>query len=92
LLKTFLTLGFRPLANPVLRATIAHGVPIGQACRQLEVNAEVVAALNRSVGESNPAQMGKRVELATVEAPPRARAVITAGRVPIQDRPGVVLC
>jgi hypothetical protein len=48
LLATFLDLGFRPLASPVLRATVARHVSIGQACRQLGLNAEeVVATLNR---------------------------------------------
>jgi hypothetical protein len=47
LLDTFLALGFRPLANPVLRATVARAVTIAQACRQLGLNPdEVLAALN----------------------------------------------
>jgi hypothetical protein len=49
LLETFVALGFRPLANPILRATIARGVRIGEACRQLGLNAdEVVAALEQA--------------------------------------------
>jgi hypothetical protein len=49
LLETFLTLGFRPLANPLLRRTVARHVRIGQACRYVgrEVG-EVVEALNRA--------------------------------------------
>ncbi len=47
LLKTFLALGFRPLANPLLRHTVARTVTIGQACRQLGLKVDdVVAALN----------------------------------------------
>jgi hypothetical protein len=48
-LETFLALGFRPLANPLLRKTVARHVSIGQACRQLEREpGEVVEALNRA--------------------------------------------
>jgi hypothetical protein len=51
LLDTFLTLGFRPLANPMLRRTVARRVTVGQACRHLERDeAEVLAALNRAAG------------------------------------------
>jgi hypothetical protein len=47
LLETFLALGFRPLANPLLRKTVARHVSIGQACRQLgREPGEVVEALN----------------------------------------------
>ncbi|MFO0880701.1 MAG: DUF1858 domain-containing protein [Gemmataceae bacterium] len=46
-LPTFLALGFRPLANPVLRATLAHGVRVEMACRMLGLKSdEVIAALN----------------------------------------------
>ncbi len=49
LLETFLALGFRPLANPVLRRTVARHVTLAQACRQIGVNeAEVLDALNRA--------------------------------------------
>jgi hypothetical protein len=49
LLETFLGLGFRPLANPVLRKTVAHHISIGQACRQVgREPGEVVEALNRA--------------------------------------------
>lgn len=49
LLETFLALGFRPLANPLLRNTVARGVSIGQACRQLGLDrGTVVEALNRA--------------------------------------------
>jgi hypothetical protein len=49
LLETFLALGFRPLANPLLRKTVARHVSIGQACRQLgREPGGVVEALNRA--------------------------------------------
>jgi len=49
LLETFLALGFRPLANPLLRKTVARHVSISQACRQLgRAPEEVVEALNRA--------------------------------------------
>ena len=48
LLRTFVALGFRPLANPLLRRTLARRVTIGQACRLLGLNQEgVLAVLNR---------------------------------------------
>lgn len=49
LLDTFLGLGFRPLANPLLRKTVARQVSVAQACRQLGCNlGEVLAALNQA--------------------------------------------
>jgi hypothetical protein len=49
LLETFLALGFKPLANPLLRRTVARHVRIGQACRQLGCEpGPVVEALNRA--------------------------------------------
>jgi hypothetical protein len=49
LLDTFLDLGFKPLANPLLRKTVARHISIGQACRQIGRNPEeVIEALNRS--------------------------------------------
>jgi hypothetical protein len=49
LLETFLAHGFRPLANPLLRKTVARHVSIGQACRQLgRESKEVIEALNRA--------------------------------------------
>jgi hypothetical protein len=51
LLETFLALGFRPLANPLLRKTVARHVSIAQACRHLgREPAEVLAALNHACG------------------------------------------
>jgi hypothetical protein len=47
LLDRFVELGFKPLANPVLRKRIASRVTLEQACRLLGVSVEeVVAALN----------------------------------------------
>lgn len=49
LLETFLALGFRPLANPLLRETVARRVSIDQACRYLGLKPEeVVEALNNA--------------------------------------------
>jgi hypothetical protein len=57
LLETFLTLGFRPLANPLLRRTVARHVSIAQACRQFGLDpATVVESLNRALA-SGPHQM-----------------------------------
>jgi hypothetical protein len=48
-LKTFLAFGFRPLANPLLRRTLARRVTIAQACRLLDVcPSELLTALNRA--------------------------------------------
>jgi hypothetical protein len=55
LLKTFLDLGFRPLASPLLRRTVARYVTVGQACRQLGLSQdEVVGALNRARAAAAP--------------------------------------
>jgi hypothetical protein len=49
LLDTFLALGFRPLANPLLRETVARRVTLGQACRQVgREPREVLETLNRA--------------------------------------------
>ena len=48
LLDRFVALGFQPLANPLLRRTLARVVTVGEACRRQGLNtAEVLAALNR---------------------------------------------
>jgi hypothetical protein len=48
LLSTFLHFGFRPLANPLLRKTLARSISVEQACRRLDVNlGELLAALNQ---------------------------------------------
>jgi hypothetical protein len=47
LLQTFLAFGFRPLANPLLRRTIAPYVTVARACRLLNVDQDqLLAALN----------------------------------------------
>jgi hypothetical protein len=49
LLEAFLALGFRPLANPLLRKTVARHISIGQACRQLgREQGAVIEALNQA--------------------------------------------
>jgi hypothetical protein len=49
LLETFLALGFRPLAKPLLRNTVASHVSIGMACRQLgREPGQVLEALNQA--------------------------------------------
>jgi hypothetical protein len=49
LLEPLLAFGFTPLANPLLRRTVARRVTVGQACRQLVLEVEeVLAALNRA--------------------------------------------
>ncbi|MFO0841935.1 MAG: DUF1858 domain-containing protein [Gemmataceae bacterium] len=48
LLERLIALGFRPLANPLLRRTVARRVTLGEACGQLGLDpGEVLAALNR---------------------------------------------
>jgi ABC-type amino acid transport system permease subunit len=60
LLKTFLACGFRPLANPLFRRTVARFVTIEQACRQVGVDlAPFLQALNASIAK----QAGARVAL-----------------------------
>jgi hypothetical protein len=47
LLKTFLDFGFQPLANPLLRNTLARHVTLDQACRLTGVNTDqLLRALN----------------------------------------------
>ncbi|MFO0799692.1 MAG: NnrS family protein [Gemmataceae bacterium] len=49
LLPTFIELGFRPLANPVLRRTVARTVSVAQACRHLGLDlSHVIDVLNRA--------------------------------------------
>ncbi|HZU38933.1 MAG TPA: DUF1858 domain-containing protein [Gemmataceae bacterium] len=51
LLDMLIGLGFRPLANPLLRRTVARRVTLRQACEQLGLDElEVLATLNRAVG------------------------------------------
>jgi hypothetical protein len=49
LLDTLLSLGFRPLANPLLRKTVARHVSIAQACRHVgREPAEVLEVISRA--------------------------------------------
>jgi hypothetical protein len=66
LLDTFLTLGFRPLANPILRRTVARLVTIEQACRQESKElGSVLAALNAARARAT----GGRRQLPVVDPP-----------------------
>jgi hypothetical protein len=68
LLTTFVTFGFRPLLNPVLRRTLARGVTVGQACRLAGVDADAfLTALNDDPSGPGP---GRAISLAVVDAPP----------------------
>jgi hypothetical protein len=63
--ETFIRFGFRPLANPLLRRTLAGRVTIAQACRLLGVSlAELLAALNTA----QPRQFGGRRPLPVISA------------------------
>lgn len=56
LLQTFIGFGFTPLANPVLRATLAKRITIGAAARRVDVDLEkLLAALNRERTAERPA-------------------------------------
>jgi hypothetical protein len=56
LLSVFLEFGFRPLANPMLRRTVARGVTIGTACRLVGVDpGQFLAAVNARVPLPRPA-------------------------------------
>jgi hypothetical protein len=60
LLEVFLKFGFQPLANPLLRRTLASRVSIHRACRLQEVNEEqLLEALN----QAREQQTGQRVPL-----------------------------
>jgi hypothetical protein len=56
LLDVFLGFGFRPLANPVLRRTVARGVTVGTACRIVGVDpGKFLAAVNGRIPLPRPA-------------------------------------
>jgi hypothetical protein len=58
LVETFVSLRFRPLANPLLRRTLAHAVTIDAACRRAGLETcEVLAVLNEARA---PAASGRR--------------------------------
>ncbi len=55
LANVFAAFGFRPLANPYLRRTLAARVSVGEACRYLGVDAAtLLAALNAARPETPP--------------------------------------
>jgi hypothetical protein len=54
LLPTFLAFGFQPLANPLLRRTVARHVTVERACRVLNVNRdELLGSLNAQLHPDN---------------------------------------
>jgi len=58
LLETFLAFGFRPLANPLFRRTVARFVTIEQACRQVGVDVNpFLEALNGSIAKQPRARL-----------------------------------
>ncbi len=58
LLDTFLVFGFRPLANPFLRRTLARHVTIGQACRLQSVDLQqLLATLNQHRDGAAPGRL-----------------------------------
>jgi hypothetical protein len=58
LLETFLSCGFRPLANPLFRRTVARFVTIEQACRQVGVDvASFLEALNGTIAKHTGARL-----------------------------------
>jgi hypothetical protein len=55
LLDAFLQLGFTPLANPLLRRTLARFVSISQACRRLDLDEQqILVALNLAARPERP--------------------------------------
>jgi hypothetical protein len=63
LLPTFLALGFRPLANPVLRRLFAGTVSIAEACRHVGTPVSVAVARLNTAAESP----GGRVRLSVLD-------------------------
>jgi hypothetical protein len=58
LLEAFLSYGFRPLANPFFRRTVARFVTISQACRQVGVDvAPFLETLNGAVAKHTSARL-----------------------------------
>jgi hypothetical protein len=55
LLPIFVASGFAPLANPVLRRTLARGVSVGQACRMHGVDLDAFLGRLRSAAENGKA-------------------------------------
>jgi hypothetical protein len=78
LLDTFLAFGFRPLANPFLRQTVARSVTIERACRQLGVD---VQRLLEALNAAREQQRSKR----------RPLDLVSAGA-PVEPTPGRACC
>jgi hypothetical protein len=58
LLEVFLAFGFTPLANPLLRSTVARAVPLATACRYLSVDPDaLLEALNAARGRQEPGRV-----------------------------------
>src|SRR5262249_22615414 len=58
LLETFLTFGFRPLANPLFRRTVARFVTIEQACRHVDVDVNLfLESLNAFIAKESGARL-----------------------------------
>jgi hypothetical protein len=65
LLDTFLSFGFRPLANPLFRRTVARFVTMEQACRQVDVDiGRLLDALNKAIAKDK----GERLPLPVLTA------------------------
>jgi hypothetical protein len=63
LLDTFLAFGFRPLANPLLRRTLAGRITVAQACRLAGVDA---TALLEALNAARDGNVRRRVSLPVV--------------------------
>ncbi len=82
LLDTFLAFGFRPLANPLLRRTLARTVTVGGACRLLGVDpARLLEALNGK----RPRPVGIRLALPVVSAGPPEPADAVPTDLPLME-------
>jgi hypothetical protein len=62
LLDTFLSFGFRPLANPLFRRTVARFVTIEQACRRMDVDLNrLLHALNGAIAKETGGRLALSV-------------------------------
>ena len=76
LLGIFLAFGFKPLANPLLRKTLAARITIDQACRMMDVDArKLLEALNNA----NPQQKARFALPVVSDEPSRSAPVPTGG-------------
>jgi hypothetical protein len=75
LLNTFLSFGFRPLANPWLRKTLARSVTLEQACRLLGIETrELLAALNAGRVKHSPGKLSLPVLPPASEEPAEGKS------------------